>query len=579
MKASARVVCLALLIVILPFPWSGDVHACGYIATVDDELSRGKLNSMLHTLWTGDLRERRRAVQDSNREFELLAMILGNPEHELHADLTESIHGLLLVEEDDFTLSILLDQLAYLELPIARSRFLDALSDESPNVRRRAYQWFAKHEDPEALGPLEDRWDREEPSWSRINLISALACQGYQGNGHDLLGLARSEDEAMAASAIRALGQVDDWRVIPLLKSLLRSESESVWEAAVSALARKTDSLEAFEILAEAARTGHPRLSVEAIDQLDRWDGEAVTQLMLEIATSPGALSARVEAMEELWIRGHDDLLPIVETLSTEVIDAGRSYLEARTEVMALRISNSEEWGGTREMIGNSRETAPVCEFDTWNMDTNDPPLFRVAPPAGMRSVRCWASPAMSGDPKAYPRIPANSEIHALDLFEVAGDVWLSSWIPASWRRCWVLRQQLEIPPPEHNENEESDTSRAPESDRLRVEFDALHTLLETEVAAELREAGALQVIEPGAEVVGFALEIDLENEEDLKKLFGHFGGTSSNLDNAISKIAIGIAPLYRDHPELVPSILEVTAEIQSNYVVFIRKYVSRGEP
>ena len=94
--------------------------------------------------------------------------------------------------------------------------------------------------------------------------------------------------------------------------------------------------------------------------------------------------------------------------------------------------------------------------------------------------------------------------------------------------------------------------ARDVEADMLmRREFDLPAGEVESDVAQGLMDAGLLEVIEPGDEVIGVAISIDPEDFDRILLLARSCGLNETMLDGEIYEIVADLAPLYRGHPVL----------------------------
>ena len=85
----------------------------------------------------------------------------------------------------------------------------------------------------------------------------------------------------------------------------------------------------------------------------------------------------------------------------------------------------------------------------------------------------------------------------------------------------------------------------------IRREFDLPAVEVESDVARGLMDAGLLEVIEPGDEVIGVAINIDPEDFDRILLLARSCGLNETMLDGEIYEIVSDLAPLYRGQPEL----------------------------
>ena len=85
----------------------------------------------------------------------------------------------------------------------------------------------------------------------------------------------------------------------------------------------------------------------------------------------------------------------------------------------------------------------------------------------------------------------------------------------------------------------------------IRREFDLPAVEVESDVAQGLMDAGLLEVIEPGDEVIGVAISIDPGDFDRVMLLARSCGLNETMLDGEIYEIVADLAPLYRGHPVL----------------------------
>src|SRR5262249_20689420 len=85
----------------------------------------------------------------------------------------------------------------------------------------------------------------------------------------------------------------------------------------------------------------------------------------------------------------------------------------------------------------------------------------------------------------------------------------------------------------------------------MRREFDLPVEELESDVAQGLMDAGLLEVTEPGNEVIGVAITINLEDFDRILLLVRSCGLNETILDGEIYELVGDLAPLYKGHPAL----------------------------
>lgn len=185
-----------------------------------------------------------------------------------------------------------------------------------------------------------------------------------------------------------------------------------------------------------------------------------------------------------------------------------------------------------------------TCSFSSVITDPQNPGMPAVTPPSGLRSIRCWASTGVAGDPGDVPRLQAGLPVRINDHFEFQGEPWVEV-SGSELDFCWVPMRFIEHPTAPPAGAEEEDTML------IRREFDIPAIEAESDVAQGLMEAGLLEMIEPGDEVIGVAITLDPEDFDQVLLLVRSCGLDETTLDDEIDEIVEKLAPLYPEHPAL----------------------------
>ena len=85
----------------------------------------------------------------------------------------------------------------------------------------------------------------------------------------------------------------------------------------------------------------------------------------------------------------------------------------------------------------------------------------------------------------------------------------------------------------------------------IRREFDVPASEAESDIARGLMDAGLLEVIEPGDDVIGVAITVDPGDFDMVFLLAKSCGLEETLLDNQIDEIVQQLAPLHPEHPAL----------------------------
>jgi hypothetical protein len=267
----------------------------------------------------------------------------------------------------------------------------------------------------------------------------------------------------------------------------------------------------------------------------------------------PGrAIPLLVQALHEPILEGiassHEDAIEaLTEMDDSSVLDAladvdtsSEGFPTLRYETLMTNLKRDRETEGRTFVFSTS------CSFHTVITDPEDPRMRVVASPAWLLSIRCWECPGGSGDPENFKRVPTGTPVEVDDHFELHGESWVAITTDES-QHCWVPLRFIESPAavrsPEAVDKEETML--------IRREFDLPAGEVESDMAQGLMDAGLLEVIEPGDEVMGVAVTIDPEDFDRVLLLARSCGLNETMLDGEIYDLVSDLAPLYSGHPAL----------------------------
>jgi len=535
--------------------------------TVEAENDRTRMQAALRILATGDPAARREVADEAAERFGVLLYDPDLDEVEA-ARVIASLRSLLRVERDDWVAYQLLSRLADLGLDTLTPLFLDALKTASPNLRWRGARWFSSRIDPEALPGLDDAWRNEERPWVQADLMSALVRHGSREHSDDFMRLARGKDASLAGAAVRELGLIGDPRVIPFLATLARTSRSSTALLALDALKLWPDSREALETLLEASRSPRPDFQRHAAWALESFTDPAASARLFALASGHGDPKVRAASMDALKRADSATLVPLTIDILREAPTPENAPLHSAAiavlshlddpsvlpflasldfqsdahrfiELLVLRRNLSREREPGTAMEPQAPRDAKELDFDPEGQGTEK---LVLTPPPSALTIRCWMAPGVPGDPRNFPRLPAGVEAGVLDHFERGEE----SWVQIQAGRCWVpasFTDASQSPPPLPGKKETSMT--------IRREFDLPADEVESDVAQGLMDAGLLEVIEPGDEVMGVAVTVDPKDFDQVFLLARSCGLNETMLDAEIYDIVSDLAPLHDGHPAL----------------------------
>ncbi len=526
------------------------------------------MEEALGILWTGDPAAKREVADDAYFRFGPLFGPHPGDDEDV-ARILSSLASLIRSEKDDFISYRLLSELSDRDGEILTPLFLEALKSRSANLRGRAIHWFAGHTNPGAVPELEFDWRHEERPWVRKDLMIALVRHGSRDNSGEFLDLARGKDATLATAAIRALTLIGDPRVIPFLVRIARASSSSSGLLAVDALARWPDSREALEAILEASRSPRVDFQRHAAAALGRFDHPTAAARLLSLTTGHADPGVRGTALVSLRRANPAALVPIALGILRETPTQENAPVQSAAigvlrdlddpsiipQLAGLEFSPQDsrfhELRSLKQLLGrprgedDSKRPAALREGgdDDVTLEEDEPVRLVIAPPPAMLTVRRWKYPEVPGDPEEFFRLPAGKEVEITDHFERPDQ----SWASLAECDCWVPSRFLESAAAARlSKDVDKETSMF-----IRREFDLPAGEVESDVAQGLIDAGLMEVIEPGDEVIGVAISIDPQDFDRVLLLARSCGLNETLLDGEIYDLVSNLAPLYTGHPAL----------------------------
>jgi hypothetical protein len=440
----------------------------------------------------------------------------------------------------------------------------------SPNLSWYGIQRFSYVEYAEALPELRKAWRREERPWVRLDLIDALAKQGSKEDLDDFIELARGPDPDLSVAAIEALATLEDGRAIPALARIIRHGPDAARLAALEALVTWPLDREAREAVLLASHAEGAEVRERAVRSLASFSGHEAEGRLVELALDPhgdaDVRAAAIEGMSQIAPgRAIDVLVEILrkpapgsdsrlhrrvlselrEIDDPSILDALQGFVPRDEEFPSGDLSDLQAYlARDRDKQGKVLVHSLSCSLGLLSTDPDDSSSLVVSPLPWLHSIRCWRYPGVNGDPEDFPRLPAGIPVRIDDHFELGGE----SWVGVSGvdtEHCWVPMRFIEHP-------RALPTGASEEGIMLiRREFDLPANEAESDLARGLMDAGLLEVIDPGDEVIGVAITVDPEDFDMVLLLAKSCGLEETLLDDQIDAIVGDLALLYPEHPSL----------------------------
>ena len=514
---------------------------------------------------TGSPRERLNAAMQVGR----ILQVEGGERAETPT-MEQLVDNLILVirqEPDEWIARTLLDSLLWESGTEPNRLFRAALDAPSVNLQAVAVQRLTVQEDPDAVVALESLWKRDLPPWMRPRLIEALAEQGSATYLADFMRQTRSADLLTRRAALEALGTLARDEAIPDLIRAAREGAQEERRIALRALAGFPDSDEAFEQVRRAIDGGEGRVRVIAIEALRQFHRPERDSLLISLLDAPTEEEVQAAVAESLEESEHPDATEALVRLlhqpsvkpdswvASTVMEVlfNRDDPQAIPGLMDLDFTADKnarrELGSLIEYLSRDRAdgkrtimTSTSCSFGS-PVSEQDPLVWHVAPPAPLQTTRCWMGPDFPGDPDSEKRIHAGTLVLITDHFEARDESWVEIRGHGA-QGCWVPLASLAKGPPAGDAAVQS-------SRHLRREFDIATFELHATRAARLEEAGLLKVFEPGADISGTSVEIDVTDVDEVALLEASFSRLGSPLDAAIESILDDIHPAATRQTEM----------------------------
>jgi len=266
-------------------------------------------------------------------------------ERELAAHLSESDEATRLAAAE--TLS---NDASYDATPL-----LDALSDDSWQVRRAAIKGVSQRAAPEAIAALLTSIVENHHNPSLLNSALQVLASSEVDTISPLLELLKGPNPDLRMQAALALGEKRDARAVASLVEALKDDDTNVRYHAIEALG-KLKAVAALDALAEVAETSHFFLGFAAIDALTQIGDSRIVPRMLPLLEDELLRDLTINLMGQL---GDESVVaPLTSILNTPATTSTRLIAHA----LATLSDRYEEQHGEGRYIADltSREISPT---------------------------------------------------------------------------------------------------------------------------------------------------------------------------------------------------------------------------
>jgi len=460
----------------------------------------------LQILVRGDAAARREVAEAACGRFSILDPLADEDPESLQ--VVEQLQRYLQRENDDWIAMRLLDNIDCHRQRLLRPLFLDALASASPNLRWRAFRWFTRVEEPEAVSLLEKMWSEETRIWARRDLIKALSRNHSSRFVEEFLDLSESEDPELTSAAIGALRSLGDERAIPQLARLARDSEDWRRMEAAEALGAWPQSSEALDSLLEASNAEETEVRACALRSLSRLEKPAGMLRVLATALSDPNDEVRRAGVESLNSSPWHEVVDHLLRDAPEQVSADRTELEDLFRGIMNSLSASEKEPATVAPTsgGDDRESRCTYHRDV-GLTPDNPASMRASPPSGRSSSRCFIYPGVTGDPAILWRVPRGSLLSVDDHFEGPERAWVRVDGSMTPNPCWLPASDV-VPTPEEGPPKE-------EEGILRRDFDAPAAEEWNPLFVEMTQGGMVEIIEPGEEIIGVTVRLQMGNLKD----------------------------------------------------------------
>jgi HEAT repeat protein len=181
------------------------------------------------------------------------------------------------------------------------------------------------------------------PASGQLLLIDALHRRGDPAGRSAVLAAARSQDAAIAAAAVKAVGALGNASDVPMLVGLIASGPAEQQAAAREALATlKGQDVDAAVLRAMESASGQVR--IDLIKTLSARQASSASASLLKIAASDGADANRVAALEALGVlAGEPEYPQLVRLLVAARTDPERSAASNALIATSQRFRDREQ--------------------------------------------------------------------------------------------------------------------------------------------------------------------------------------------------------------------------------------------
>ena len=209
-----------------------------------------------------------------------------------------------------------------------------AMVDPEPQVNNAALAFLRQVPGAEATTALASMLDQASPE-SQVVLLTALGDRGDKSAAPQVAAFAQSEDPAVRAAGIVALGKIGLFEHVRILLEIASTQEGATQDLARAALVALSDDGTNLK-LREAAGSNSGAYQLEAIRALGQRNAVDEKSGLMTLVQNTGG-EVQVEGLRALEIVGSPDDVPALLSLMDSADEAGRKAAEGAVAAIAAR--------------------------------------------------------------------------------------------------------------------------------------------------------------------------------------------------------------------------------------------------
>ena len=430
-----------------------------------------------------------------------------------------AIFRFLRTERDERVVCRVMDQINWDDDGPLRAYVTKALSDDSPNVRRRAAGAIAAMQANQPVAELSRLWRAETRPWVRSTVAVALGNAGVGSVLGDFHAHIRTGDLVLGFASLTAVTKLYNPRSVPVLASVAGSSESPLQHFATTTL---------FEWN-----------GVEGVD-------DALTTLAL--SEDDSVATSIISAISSKRSDALDLLRTIQRRADSELHPAAASAATRAIEVLTYPERFQTTTFGCGFVVDRGRRLPLTRHVEG---DAFDFGVFVATPSEGHATLRCWDGPGYWNPAHLHSRVLSGEALRAMDVFEWDGETWYAAFTGDG--ECWLAAGQLAEAQDDVDEEEMSDDEAldddAPELST--IEFDIATSELSSQAMNRALHIGFATLFDDDGKVTGVRLDASDASRDQIVRILDTRDIAEGEVAKHIDRWLVDNAGAWIGNPEL----------------------------